>query len=484
MGTLVARQGIACTIAAALLVATVFGAGTDRAIADDVLALKQQLAALGSRLDDLEATPVRTVDQGVSRISFQRGSVLDAPDPAAFEEGIPEDRGLTLYFSPAADVPVPRHEVTLSGFVKGNVIYDAHDNLGDIFNVGAITTGAADNGPHFRIHARHSRVRLKSKSETEVGTVRTYVESDFFGTAGNQRISNSDAFRLRHAWADWDSTDNFNIGVGQTWSNFMSGFALPPRVDVAGPAGRVSLRQGQVRLTYKNSASLFALAAENPETDIQAGLTPGGSGPAGVVCNESSAPNSCSASDRLPDFTARLYHKTGDNHQFQISGVLRELRTDGDAAAVGFAGTDSTLGWGVLGAASFDFSPLTARIQVTYGDGIGRYGSRYHANRAAIAPDPANINLQTVEAFSVMAGLTLEVTPQSKLTASYGRAGFARRDTLVGQSTSLQNVNINWLYRPASAVQFGLEANWGELKVRGAGKDDALRFGFATWFFF
>ncbi len=484
MGTLVAGQRIARTIAAALLVATVLGAGNDRAIADEVLTLKQQLAALGNRLSDLEAVPVRTVNQGVSRISFQRGSVLDAPDPAAFEEGIPEDRGLTLYYSPAADVPIPRHEVTLSGFVKGNVIYDAHDNLGDIFNVGVITTGAADNGPHFRIHARHSRVRLKSKSETAVGTVQTYIESDFFGTAGNQRISNSDAFRLRHAWADWDATNNFNIGVGQTWSNFMSGFALPPSVDVRGPAGRAFIRQGQVRLTYINGASLFAVAVENPETDIQAGLTPGGGGPAGVVCNESSAPNSCGTSDRLPDFTARLYHKTEDNHQFQISGVLRELRTDGDAAAVGFAGTDSTLGWGVLGAAAFDFSPLTARIQVNYGDGIGRYGSQYHANRAAIAPDPANINLQTVEAFAMIASLSLDVTPQSKLTASYGRVDFARSDTLVGQSTRLQNVYVNWLYRPASAVQFGLEANWGELKVRGVGKDDALRFGFATWFYF
>ena len=480
------KAGLASVIGALVLGGMVLGSGPETARADDVDALRQQLAELQHRIGDLDAATVRApADAGydVSSLIVMRGSGLDAPDPDGFVESEPGDRGLTIYISPAAEETAARHQVALSGFVKGNLIYDFDDNLGDVFNVGNITTGA-DNGPRFRIHARHTRIRLQSKSQTSVGVVRTYIEGDFFGAGGNEIVSNSNSFRLRHAWADWDMTDSFNFGVGQTWSNFMSGFALPPSVDVRGPAGRSFIRQGQLRLTYNQGPWLFAVAAENPETDIQAGLTPGGGGPAGATCNESSGANPCGANDRLPDFTARLFHETEDNHKFQISGVVRELRTDADASAAGFGGTDSVIGWGVLGAASFDFSPVTARVQATYGDGIGRYGSQYHGNRAAIARDPASIDLETVEAFSLLASATVTLTDHSKLTAAYGRVDFAKGDTLVGQNSRFQNVYVNWLYRPVSAVQFGAEVNWGERTVRGGGADDAFRFGLATWFYF
>lgn len=486
MGKIVVKGGLAGVLGAAALSGMACGWSLESAYGDEVAALRQQLVELQRRVNALDAVRLEMpaqADYDATSLFFTRGSELDAPGPDGFEEGGADDRGLTIHVSPSGDATAAHHQVALSGFVKGNLIYDFDDNLGDVFNVGNITTGA-DNGPRFRIHARHTRLRLKSKSQTSVGVVRTYIEGDFFGAGGNEVVSNSDTFRLRHAWADWDMTDNFNFGVGQTWSNFMSGFALPPSVDVRGPAGRSFIRQGQMRLTYTQGPWLFAVAAENPETDIQAGLTPGGGGPAGATCNESSGANPCGANDRLPDFTARLFHKTEDNHKFQISGVVRELRTDADASAAGFGGTDSVVGWGILGAASFDFSPVTARVQATYGDGIGRYGSQYHGNRAAIARDPASIDLETVEAFSLLVSATVNLTDHSKLTAAYGRVDFASDDTLVGQNSRFQNVYVNWLYRPVSAIQFGAEANWGERTVRGGGQDDAIRFGLATWFYF
>lgn len=455
------------------------------AYGDDLSALKRQLSELHLRLDRLSVdTPHQPGPTRHHRAipGIFRGSEPDPHAVVVSDEAIPHDRGFTILFSPAADVPIPTHTVTISGYVKGNVVFDVDDQLGDQFNVGAITAGAPDNGPHFRIYARHSRIRVRSKSDTSVGPVRTYIEGDFFGNTGNQVISNSDGLRIRHAWADWDATDSLNIGVGQTWSNFMSNFALPPSIDPRGPAGRSFMRQGQVRLTYKHGNALLALAVENPETDIQAAVAAGG--PAGVTCSESTGTNSCGAVDRVPDFTARLHFKTQDNHQFQISGVVRELRTETEAAAPGFAGTDSEIGWGLLAAASFDLSPFTARIQATYGDGIGRYGSQYHGTRAAIARNPAAIDLETVEAFSLLASLTFDVTDTSKFTAAYGRVDFARGDTLVGQNQSLQNIYVNWIYRPVSAVQLGFEVNWAERHIRGGGTDDALRLGFATWFYF
>lgn len=480
------KQVFVRMIGAFALIGMIAGVGLGEIRADELSALKQQLAGLQARLDALGPPSVHTLDGNnheMWSIHMLRGSGQHDIDPAGVDDTSPDDRGLSILVSPTAAPETARHEVTLSGFVKANAIYDFDDNLGDDFDIGRITTGA-DNGPHTRIHARHTRLRIKSTSDTAVGAVRTYIEGDFFGSGGNELFSNSSGLRLRHAWADWDATDHLNFGVGQTWSNFMSGFALPPSVDVRGPAGRSFIRQGQVRLTYKEGPWLFAVAAENPETDIQAGLTPGGGGPAGVTCSESSGANPCGANDRMPDLTARAFYETPDSHKFQLSGVLRELNVDGDLAAAGFGGTDSVVGWGVLAAAAFDFDILTARVQTTYGDGIGRYGSQYHGNRAAIARDPASTDLETVEAFSLLVSLTAKVTDHSNVTLAYGRVDFAQKDTLAGQNSSFQNVYATWLYRPASAIQFGAELNWAERSMRGGGRDDALRFGFATWFYF
>ena len=48
----------------------------------------------------------------------------------------------------------------------------------------------------------------------------------------------------------------------------MNLFAYPDTVDFFGPAGASFKRQGQVRLTYHDGPWLFAVAAENPETDL------------------------------------------------------------------------------------------------------------------------------------------------------------------------------------------------------------------------
>lgn len=468
-----------------VLAAGLTGCLQGSAAADELSDLKTQLEELRQRVDVLD-TPLPAAPGGHDTrafITMVRGSGFAEDDPSAVNDDIPDDRGLTFLLSPAADMPVKNHELVVTGFVKGNLVYDFDQSLGDTFNLGNIGIGAG-KVPRFRLYARHTRLIIKSKSETAVGRVRTYIEGDFFGGGGNQLLSNSDTFRVRHAWADWNITDNLNLKVGQTWSTFMSGFALPPSIDPRGPAGRAFIRQSQLRLTYRDGPWEFAAAVENPETDIQAGAVAGGGGPAGATCNESSGANPCGASDPLPDFTGHLFYKTTQNHKFQISGVLRDLHTDGDAAAAGFGGTDSTLGWGVLGAAAFDFNPLTFRVQATYGDGIGRYGSQYSGNRAAIAPDPAAIDLQTVEAFSLLASATFQVTDTSRITAAYGRVDFAGGDTLVGQNRWLQNVYVNWIYRPVSKLQFGWEVNWAERDVRGVGDEDAFRFGFATWFYF
>lgn len=468
------------TLAGALLLMSgLMPLGQQQAHADELQALEQQIGALQTRLDVAETrvAPPAPSDQWFAVVSGNEGEASSGPIDE-FTGTAP--RGLTLLISPTADSGA-RHEVTVGGFVKANLIYDLDENLGDDFNIGAITPGAGD-ASHVRIHARHTRVQIKSRSDTPVGLVRTLIEGDFLGAGGNESFSNSSGFRVRHAWADWAMTPTLTFGTGQTWSNFMSPFALPPSVDVRGPTGRSFLRQGQVRLTYEDGPWLFAVAAENPETDIQSSAVAGG--PAGATCNESSGANPCGAADRLPDFTARLVYETPQHHTFQVSTVVRELHVDADGAAAGFSGSDSTFGWGVLAAASFDLDIVTARVQATYGDGIGRYGSQQHGNRAAVLRDPAAMDLETVEAYSLLASLTADLTETSNITVAYGRVDFAEGDTLAGQNRSFQNVYVTWLWRPVRQMQLGAEVNWGERDILGGGRDDAVRLGFASWFYF
>jgi hypothetical protein len=418
--------------------------------ADDLASLKQQLSQLHRRIGYLEA--------GARHAAATRSS------------GAAHGRAMAS------------HEVTVSGFVQTNVIHDLDRNLGAQFDLGRIDIGV-DDDPHTLLHARHTRLVLKSRSDTAHGTFSTWIEGDFLGTGGDELFTNSTGFRVRHAWADWQITHASNFGVGQTWSNFMSPFALPPSVDVRGPSGRSFLRQPQIRLTFETGQWLAAVAAENPETDIQSATMAGGAAPAGATCNESSGGNPCGAVDVFPDITGRLVHKT-TSAEFQISAVARYLRVDEDAASPGFGGSDGAFGWGLLAAAAVDLGIATARVQATYGDGIGRYGSEYGGSRAAIVRDPASQELETVEAFGLVASLTLQLSARSDVTFAYGRVDFAGDDTLLLQDRSLESVYATWMYRPSAAIQFGAEINWGRRSVLGGGIDDAVRIGFSTWLHF
>ena len=53
--------------------------------------------------------------------------------PTHVRRSIPEDRGFTIAITPTADLPAPVHEVTVSGYVKGDFIFDTHQDLGDSF---------------------------------------------------------------------------------------------------------------------------------------------------------------------------------------------------------------------------------------------------------------------------------------------------------------------------------------------------------------
>ena len=104
-------------------------------------------------------------------------------------------------------------EVTVGGYVKVDAIYDLDQDLGPSFFAGGIDTDPnASSDPSFQMHAKQSRLNFKAKE----GDMKVVIEGDFFTGEGNQLISNSSGFRLRHAYGQVG-----NFLAGQTWSTFM-----------------------------------------------------------------------------------------------------------------------------------------------------------------------------------------------------------------------------------------------------------------------
>ena len=187
----------------------------------------------------------------------------------------------------------------------------------------------------------------------------------------------------------------------------------------------------------------------------------------------------------MPDFTARLQYDAPGGHKFQLSGVLKNIRVDGDLAAGGITGSDSEIGWGLLGAASINLADIaTLTAMATYGDGIGSYVINGGFASALVTGTLANPNLSTIEIWSVVAALAVGVTDTTTLNVAVGYYDQDAGDSVAGQIDDLTTVHVNLIWQPVSRFRMGVEGMWGDNDVLGGGTNDALRFQFGAWFFF
>jgi hypothetical protein len=200
---------------------------------------------------------------------------------------------------------------------------------------------------------------VKTNTPTSLGDLNSHVEFDFYGADGNESVSNSHGFRLRHAYATLG-----NFLAGQTWTNFMNPAALPETVDFGGAVGQIFDRQAQVRWTqsFGSSASSgggqWSVGLENPETVVQ---IPGG---ASFRADD----------DRLPDITGQVAFNTSRG-KISVHGLLRQIRVDSGAAPTAvdqkFGGALSVAG--ILPTIGKDDFRFTA----TAGNAIGRYSDGF-----------------------------------------------------------------------------------------------------------
>lgn len=250
----------------------------------------------------------------------------------------------------------------------------------------------------FNFTAETSRLGMKTATPTELGTLRTKLEFDFykFGVL-KSGYTNSYNPRLRHAYGeltgDWGT-----LLVGQTWSTFMNLDAIPETVDFNGHGSAVLARQPMVRYGMDlGKAGNLAVALED-SASLFNGRDP------------QSNPNI----DKRPDLIAN-WTLSGERGMVSVQALNTEFRFDDNA---GTSAKKSGYGFGVGGTLKLgDKDTLLA--QYYGGKGISRYVPAANYNSEIFDTTSRQIELTKVKA--ITAGWAHAWTDAVRTNLSYGQ---------------------------------------------------------------
>lgn len=423
---------------------------------------QQQIEQLQRKLGELERS---------GRLATPPSTTLQPPDPRlqTLERRVEElqkaqaetaaKAGGPGSFPGSFKIPGTDASIKIGGYVKLDAIHD-FDDVGseDLFVTGAIRTEGKNRKGRTRLHARQSRLNVDVRKPTEYGDVRTFVEGDFFGAGGNQNVSNSTSFRLRHAFGE--------VGqflAGQTWSTFMDVSVIPDTLDFEGPNSELFIRQGQLRWTQPVGEGLtVAFAIENPEGDF-------------------SGPNGDLNLDQLPDGVVRLRWEPSWGH-LQTAFLARDLRFDDGE------NEDEQFGYGLTLSGSLELPFLHPKdklaFQVNYGDGIGRYITDLGGGGFDARVDNQG-DLDSIQAFGVMVQGQHWWSDRWRSTLAYGYLTVDNADGAPGNTLeSSQYVAANLVWSPVPSVDLGIEYLWGYLETENDRSGAANRIHAAvTWRF-
>ena len=356
-------------------------------------------------------------------------------------------------------------EFTYGGYIKLDTMwsdYSAGASAGtsvgrDFYVPSTLTVGDDDSSDAvFDMHARQSRFNFGTSTLLDNGKkINSKIEIDFLASAagGNERVSNSFAPRIRHAFITYDGWL-----FGQTWSNFQNVGALPETLDFVGPAeGTVFVRQAQIK--YTTGAWSFSL--ENPESTI---TTTGG---ARVATDDAS----------LPDFTARYTHKA-DWGNLVVTALARQL-----TYKVGGIDADET-SFGVSASGMFKVGDDYIKFMLTQGKGLGRYVGLNVAHGAVLNGD----ELDAIDSTSGFVAYQHKWSSQWRSTFLYSFFSADNNTDLLSISgdptESTQSYSANILYSPVKRLTFGAELKHAERETQSGIDGDLDRLQFSVKYAF
>lgn len=294
----------------------------------ELAALKSLVEAMVDGSEEVEVLP--TLDEGVAKqaVAVTSGN-RGAPDGFRYQGFIQLDSLTTRYSD---------------GRPQGSAIEN--------FLIPSDIPVNPDANGSFRstnLSAKTTRFAFATDHTTDAGHISSLLELDFaLSSQGNERISNSWSSRLRHAYVDWQWSEQDSLVAGQTWTTFMRAESRPALWDMTGSVGQTFNRQPLIRWRHNR----WSFAAENPATRLE-----------GVAYEDEQR--------AFPDLVVRYDGQAGDLG-WTVAGLIRQLNYREDMTD-GSTREDDQVGYAMSLAGNWRAGLNDFRFMLNYGDALGRY---------------------------------------------------------------------------------------------------------------
>lgn len=415
--------------AALMSMAAVAALSVGPANAGEIDELKAQIEALQKRLGQIEAA-----QEQAEMAAQEQAKMKAAEEPAR-----------PGYWK----VPGTKTSFSIGGYAKLDTIYDIDEGLGDTFAVNNIDPNPDGKDGVFGVHARQSRIRFDSITDTSMGALTTRVETDFYG--------DSNVLRLRHAYGRLGP-----VLAGQNWSIFMDEDAAASTVDFDGPMGVAFARTPQLRFTQGLGSGLTGQIAIEQS-------------PSAAVLNPTRTGDGTNYEDEAADIGPHSHPPRMDMFSTHegLPTVLAALRYRGDWGALNLSGAvgqfeyadDKETAFGLHGG---------VRVRVTGGTQVlatanMTEGMSYITGNGAVAAEVGG-RLELQRTYGGVAGIEHAWTDSVRSGLYFGWVehntdnGVSLADR-AEQTKSLRSFHANIIWSPVPSMDVGLEFMHGRRKI-------------------
>ncbi|MES9971913.1 MAG: DcaP family trimeric outer membrane transporter, partial [Candidatus Thiodiazotropha sp.] len=233
-----------------------------------------------------------------------------------------------------------------------------------------------------------------------------------YGDSGNEIVSNSYGFRLRHAYGSMNG-----FLMGQTWTTFMDLASVSELLDFSHHSSVIFARQAQLRYTKPLENGKLMFAIENPHT----------------LVNDN---------NELPDLVARYDYNSSDKRTHASAALLlRQLKNaDGDE--------ETGAAINLTGKFKIGSSGDSLALQVSHG-ALGRYmGLLAHS-----ATQGSGDTFDTLDSTGVSIGYQHFWNKAVRSTLKFAATDADEGTTLKG----VQSVHANLLWNLSRELRLGVE---------------------------
>lgn len=330
------------------------------------------------------------------------------------------------------------------------------DNAGDDnrFIPGKIPVSgdpAKGGGTVFNVNGKGSQLIIDLRAPTMSGSPRFYFQNDFYGSGGGEFDPRMQQF--------WGSI--YDVTVGQTFSPFEDPDIWPDTVDYEGPNSMIFARFPLVR--YKlNLNNTWALNGGVTQPESQVSDFDG---------------ELVESINHAPDFAFNVRGESEELGHVQLGSVFRIIGARSESF-----GSHEVFGWGLNLSGTLNVpvpwgggSSDLLGAQLTYGEGLGRYGNDSSFFDTDAAFDSRG-SLEALPYFGAFVGYTHRWLPDWRSTATYGYVNVDSKGTQGPDAYhQTQYVSLNLIWQLRERLSVGIEGLYGDNQKESGASGDVFR---------